>query len=279
VTDQRRSRHLIVVDEHIEALLQRASDILSDTNARMDALERRETDMPDDKNKQEEPTTEEKIMAALDGLSKRLDKIERRDAAPVMPTPAAKPPQTPPLPSPAAKDDDDQDMVAPPEGQPHPPKAIPGEAYPVAADSTRRLDLIGVQARFDAVSRLFGTQAERAMDGERVRGYRERLLTPWQKYSSEWKGVDLEALDSVTFEVAERQIMRDAQQIAKNPPVVPGRLMERRSRLDSGHLETKFYGSPKVWLNPRGSRYVTRLATPSELRARAMFGSSVSVNQ
>jgi hypothetical protein len=217
----------------------------------------------------------DRVMAALDKISKRLDAIEGKA----------------PKGDPVDIDDDDglddQDVATPGplDKKPNPAAAIPGsegEPAPVASDnrrradsaSARRLRLAELQAKYDRVCGLWGTAASRPLDGESPRGFRQRSLRQFQRYHPQWANVALDDLDPATFKVAEAQIIDSAREAAKNPTVPSGTLLSRVRHDDVGRKITEFFGSPSVWLN-RGARprqYLQRIATPGELRHREMFG-------
>jgi hypothetical protein len=192
---------------------------------------------------------------------------------------------------PAAEDDDVEDGVPdtkPPasannpaplptpndEGRPTPTAADTGNLK-MRRDASRRMRLSETQARYDSLSNAWGQQAPRPMDGERPRSYAERLLRPWLKYSSDWKNADLARLDDATFDNVERQVMSEATAAARHPVVPDGVLHQRVRKDDGGRRIIEFFGSPRIWMEQAGARpgrYVTKIMTPPELRAQAMFG-------
>jgi 8-oxo-dGTP pyrophosphatase MutT (NUDIX family) len=117
------------------------------------------------------------------------------------------------------------------------------------------------QARCDSVALMFGASAPRPLAGETRAAYRLRMLEPYKKYSANWKDVPLEvvAVDEAALSVVEKQIYDTARFAARDPASVPvGTLRAVQTRTPTGHLETRFMGSPSVWLN-RGApnrRYV-----------------------
>jgi len=234
---------------------------------------------------------DDKVLQALDALSRRMDAIERGQRPP------------PDNGDGDGLDDDDGAMLTGPTGKalfkkdgdavpgdpgvPHSPlppnaTAAPGEGKPsaVAADSTRRLALSSVQSRYDSLCMQWGTQAERPLDGERVRQYRERLLRPWMKYHTEWKDTDISRLDRDTFRTVEAQVIDAAREASRNPPVLPGTLHEimLRDTPSPGHTTKRFVGSPMCWMIKAGARpgVYAKLKTPGQIRAEQMFGAMLA---
>jgi 8-oxo-dGTP pyrophosphatase MutT (NUDIX family) len=127
------------------------------------------------------------------------------------------------------------------------------------------------QARCDSVALLFGTQAPRPLAGEERAAYRLRMLEPYKKYSPNWKAVDIQvvAVDEAALGVVEGQIYDAARLAARDPASVPaGTLRPITTRLSTGHIETKFMGSPSVWLNRHAGnrRYVEAINLKKENR-------------
>jgi mutator protein MutT len=108
------------------------------------------------------------------------------------------------------------------------------------------------QARCDSVAMLFGTSAPRPLAGETRPAYRLRILEPFKKHSPQWQNVDVQvvAVDEAALNVVEHQIYEAARIAARDPASVPvGTLRAVTMRTPTGHIETKFMGSPSAWLN------------------------------
>jgi hypothetical protein len=271
----------------IDKMLAGLDTVDSKTNLFMQRYRQRETEMKRQLQFAHDAANEkdDKVLAALDKLSARIDALERSRN-----------------PEPDDADDDDvplslsgptgkplfkaKDGDADPDdpGTPHGPlpmnaTAGPGEGKPspVAADSAtrRRLRLGELQARFDRTCAMFGTMAERPLDGETPRAYKLRMLRPFQRYHGEWSKVALDDLDNPTLRVAEVQILAAADDASRHPVVSPGRLVERKRRDEAGRTITEFFGSPSAWLHRgRPINYVTHIASPGELAMRSILGSA-----
>lgn len=110
------------------------------------------------------------------------------------------------------------------------------------------------QARADDVFALFGQHAPRPLDGETLSLYRRRVAKALKAHSKQWKDVDVGAVvDSVAFDIMEKQIYADAAATARSPIDVPlGTLREMTSRDRTGRLITEFAGAPASWMHTFG---------------------------
>jgi hypothetical protein len=195
------------------------------------------------------------------------------DAVPPPPPVAEKKEETPPPPPFVKKD------AEPPTDQPVP------APLDKAADSTgdlnllrKRLaelearmpkhrtdhDLAADQARADSVAAMFGEQAPRPLIGDTRASYVLRNLEKYKVHSPAWKGIDLTpmSVDEKVLDIAADQIYAAAKLAASNPVNVPlGTLRAITTRRDTGHLETKFMGSPSAWMNRHApnKRFVTAI--------------------
>jgi len=110
------------------------------------------------------------------------------------------------------------------------------------------------QARADSVYQMHGLTAPRKMDGERLLGYRTRLLRKLQPHSPAWKGADLSAItDSVALKIAEETILADAAAASHAPLTEAGaprspRAIRRRDD-NTGHNITTFVGPAGGWMD------------------------------
>ena len=127
-----------------------------------------------------------------------------------------------------------------------------------------RAKLADIQSRFDSVMIAFGKQAPRALDGETPLGYRRRLLTSLQSYSPDFKDASLAGIqDSVSFDVAERIILKDAIAAAKSPTdLADGELRPIVKKDMAGREITEWVGK---------TSFVTQFAAPVVLRATGKF--------
>jgi hypothetical protein len=133
------------------------------------------------------------------------------------------------------------------------------ESKNVAADARERAsdeelnELARAQSRADAVAVCWGKRVDAPIFGETSRMYRARVLRPFQKYSLEYKDVNLRDIrDKALFEAAEARIYADAEHAAKTASdleVDEFREVKRRDKC--GRTVSEFYGrSPHSWLNP-----------------------------
>jgi hypothetical protein len=204
------------------------------------------------------------------------------------PPPAKKPPPPPgtgePVPVAADKkkgeakkdDDDDDDDEAPP---PPPPKDKEVATDAVDLNALRKRmaalekrmpkersdhDLAPNQHACDSVDGMFGLQAPRPLIGDTATSYDLRQMERFKKHSPQWKGVDLAimAVDEAALRTVRDQIYAAAKAAARDPASVPvGTLRAIQTRRDSGHLETRFMGSPASWMNRHApnKRFVTAI--------------------
>lgn len=125
-------------------------------------------------------------------------------------------------------------------------------------------DLAADQARADGVYSLFGESAPRPLIGDSRASYVLRNLEKFKVHSPQWKDVDLApvSVDEKVLNIAAEQIYAAAKDAASNPANVPeGTLRAISTRLPSGHLETKFMGTPAAWMNEHAPnrRFVTNI--------------------
>jgi 8-oxo-dGTP pyrophosphatase MutT (NUDIX family) len=110
--------------------------------------------------------------------------------------------------------------------------------------------LLAVQARADAVYNMFGKSAPRSLQGETKLIYRRRLLDGLKEHT-QFKDVDLGviAVDSAGFDVVEKQILEQADAVARSPASVPEGEMREVVHTKNGHTYTDFIGDPKTWMS------------------------------
>jgi hypothetical protein len=250
---------------------------LDSMGSRLDAMEtRKDADPPPP------PPPAAKELPAGEGEPVPAAADIKKDAAPPeAPPPAPPPPAPPPLPVAPAKD------ALPPEFLKN--KAEPGDGPPDekkdAADSVgdlnalrKRLakleasmpkdrtdhDLAADQAAADSVYSLFGESAPRPLIGDSRTSYVLRNLERFKTHSADWKNVDLApvSVDERVLNIAADQIYAAARAAAANPANVPqGTLRAITTRTPTGHLETRFMGSPSAWMNRHAPnrRFVTAI--------------------
>lgn len=114
-------------------------------------------------------------------------------------------------------------------------------------------EFVKAQEKADAVARAFGDLggAPRWLAGEGLLDYRRRLLSKYTKFSKDWQGTNVLALDATALPVVETRVYADALIEAEHPTdVQPGRLREVMSRDKYGRTITKFYGDAAVAYAP-----------------------------
>jgi hypothetical protein len=107
------------------------------------------------------------------------------------------------------------------------------------------------QARADKVYAAFSDSAPRPLQGENLDAYRRRLAGGLKKHSSSLSSVDLNAIkDPAAFDFMEKQIFSDAMAAAMNPSDLgEGVLREINERDITGRVITRFVGEAKSWMS------------------------------
>lgn len=124
-----------------------------------------------------------------------------------------------------------------------------------------REQLTNIQVRTDDVAQYWGQRAPRFMPGETVAEYRLRCLSPYKKFSKEWKDVELSRIGTEALDVAEAQIRADAIAAARrgDDEAAQGVLREVRTVDAAGRTHISFVGDWRTafspWILPtRGAR-------------------------
>lgn len=112
--------------------------------------------------------------------------------------------------------------------------------------------LAEIQSHADEALIQHGKRAGRPMLGETVIGYRRRMSNELKRYSPKWKDLPLEGIRDDAFEAQiEGQIYADAAEAAKHPTdLADGELRCVPGKTLSGHIENKYYGNPRDWMDP-----------------------------
>jgi integrase len=183
----------------------------------------------------------DKVLSCLDGMSARMDAVERMEKSR----------------GDAARKADAADEDGADEGGGLDEPDF-GEARRLAADgyghpATLAADAVkaDAQMRCEAVAGMFGRQAPKPMDGETPRNYRVRLLMPYVHNSVDYKDLskeDLRALPPKALDIAERRIYADAMAASASPTVAPGYLHMVRRPDETGRLIVNWYGQPRAWM-------------------------------
>jgi hypothetical protein len=151
-------------------------------------------------------------------------------------------------------------------GDDHGKAPEPGEPRPTVADAAdpndpndaifgrgRKFqgDFYQRQADADTACRSWGAAAVPPLHGEQLLDYRKRLLRPLQKYSTQFKDVDLDELREPLLTPIEKSIFADAIKASTdNASAAPDGYLREVTTVDAtGRRITSFYGQPRVWLN------------------------------
>ncbi|HCC9234581.1 TPA: NUDIX hydrolase [Salmonella enterica subsp. enterica serovar Dublin] len=122
---------------------------------------------------------------------------------------------------------------------------------PQELSDEERNEIADTQCKADSVFASFGERAPQPMAGERAMPYRRRIMTRLQKYSSDYKEVDLHAIaDSQLLSIAEKKIYADAQASAASS-LEPGAGLREVIRTDAtGRRISTFIGDPSATWAP-----------------------------
>jgi colicin import membrane protein len=131
------------------------------------------------------------------------------------------------------------------------------------AERDREFQCYEVMDRLSPVADAWGQKLPAPYTGERPENLRVRLLSKFQRFSPDWKNVDLRKIrDPKIMDAAEARIRSDAIASSNSPDVSPGTL-RAKTVMNGAHQITTFYGSPSVWLDEaagnRMRRYVSRI--------------------
>jgi hypothetical protein len=139
---------------------------------------------------------------------------------------------------------------------------LPGEPKAVVADSAdpnealyghgnRKHDgaFLQCQADADRVAVAWGARSTPPMQSEQLLDYRRRLLRPWMRYSSQFKGIDVDEVSEPMLTPVEKSVLADAWAAAcSNASAPPDMLREVITVDNAGRRISTFYGQPKVWI-------------------------------
>ncbi|MGP0902905.1 NUDIX hydrolase [Serratia sp. CY76391] len=122
---------------------------------------------------------------------------------------------------------------------------------PQEISDEERNEIADTQCKADSVFASFGERAPQPMAGERVMPYRRRIMTRLQKYSADYKEVDLHTIaDSQLLSIAEKKIYADAQASAASS-LEPGSGLREVVRTDAtGRRISNFIGEPSACWAP-----------------------------
>lgn len=133
---------------------------------------------------------------------------------------------------------------------------------PASHSAEDRKAFVAVQMEAEPVYQAFGIAdgATSPLHGETLDEYRVRLARKHQVHSKRWKDVDLSTISGPALQNVVTQIYADAMVEARIPSVIePGVLMERQEQDRTGRKITRFVGDPAAAWAP--FKYPTRLVT------------------
>ena len=126
---------------------------------------------------------------------------------------------------------------------------------PAELSDAERNELADAQVKADSAFSAIGERAPVATIGERPAAYRRRMLAQLQKYSPDYKEVDIGALgDGQLLNLAEKRIFADAQEFGKSDAAAQGVLREIQRRDPAGRTITTFQGDPSACWAPFKAR-------------------------
>lgn len=208
------------------------------------------------------------IAGVMDSLCKRMDALEAKNAEPVAENPLNANPieaaENPVEPSRVDSEPEEekkeeevkadavdvkklQSEIARLQGRlSEQDKVIAGVAKAVAPRSASdEAALADIQARADAVYMAHGERAKPPLFGESSLGYRRRLARDLQKWSKDWKDVDLGVIADVkAFEAIEGKVYADALIAAKDPANLPEEGLVSRTEVNpyTGQRTITYHG-------------------------------------
>lgn len=193
----------------------------------------------------------DKLLAAVDALSKRMDDMHKRmDEMAVADKKKAD--------DDAKKDDAKKDDAKKDDAKKDDDdaKAKKDEDDKKADDAKCDDDDDGkyadAQASADRIYAAFGDRAPRPLAGEGLLAYRRRLASKYQAHSPTYKDINLRAInDAALFAIAEKQIYADAVTASRNPTSFgENQLIEVKRSDATGRQISTFHGSPDAWMAP-----------------------------
>jgi hypothetical protein len=218
-----------------------AFDPLSDPNKKaseIDALIKK--DAEEKARKDAEGETLDKLLSMLTTINDRMDSMEANDKARADAEAAAKESSDP---EPVAADSNEEEKMEPKMDSTGVFRDTFGDAV-YRADSHKsreqwQNDASLAQSTADRIYRVGGSAAPQICEGESLRAYRIRLLTPMQHTSAAYAKIDsaeFKKLPAAMFAIAERQVYCDADKSARNP-----------NRWRTGRNVTRIFSSGRGW--------------------------------
>lgn len=133
-------------------------------------------------------------------------------------------------------------------------------ALPRQRSDMDRIALVDAQAKADRVFHAYGDSAPRPLDGEDLGGYRRRMVGLLKDRTTKWKGVNPGLLvDVAAFDAIEAEVYADAMAMANSAAGIPAMTMRESVRKEGGHEFREYHGDPRAWMNPiAGPRQAVR---------------------
>ena len=134
---------------------------------------------------------------------------------------------------------------------------------PQEVSDEERNEIADTQCKADSVFASFGERAPQPMAGERAMPYRRRIMTRLQKYSTDYKEVDLHAIaDSQLLTIAEKNLCGCAG--IGGISLEPGAGLREVVRTDAtGRRISNFIGDPSACWAPFGRLAANSLVSTS----------------
>lgn len=137
------------------------------------------------------------------------------------------------------------------------------EAACTARTSEEIAALDAIQRRAESVTAKFGEAPPMPRPGERPHEFRVRVLERLQGRSPEFADFDLARADSALLAVAEREIFKAAEEVARSGLEAKQPLVRVDEKNEGGQTVSSFYGDPLEWMRPfMGSGTVCRITRP-----------------
>lgn len=127
------------------------------------------------------------------------------------------------------------------------------------------------QAKADSVYAALGKRAPAPLPGERIRQYRARLLRPLQQHSDTWRSVNIAEQPDKNLQVIEKQVFADAVAYADSGSHLPPDETHAISKRDeSGRTITEFKGASFIRQFQQPAR-LARLNDPQAHKLRELL--------
>jgi 8-oxo-dGTP pyrophosphatase MutT (NUDIX family) len=253
-----------------------------EARAKADAEEKAKADAEEEKAKADSEKWD-KLMSAVDSLSKRVDSMcesKKADAMPADEMPAAdkkadseedakeKEAKAAEIKAEAkeeeAKADAEKSALLDRVAQLESMLVQTAKLTPKPLNDSEYAAMADAQAKADSVYSAFGKQASRPLNGEDLLAYRKRLAAGVKSHSVEWGGLDIAGMDAKMFDIVEPKIYADAMEAAIHPVhAETDDLREVARDTGTGHKVVNFYGRRPSWMDEfRPPRMKSKIIQP-----------------